>query len=142
VDGPVSEPSPHRNVNPETLPPPTGYSYATVAAPGTVVYLGGQTGHRPDGSIPEDLVEQFDQAAANVADVVRAAGGSPEHLVRIEIYVTDLASYRRSLAPIGQAYRRHFGRHYPAMALMGVPELFDPRAKVELVVTAVVPNGG
>jgi enamine deaminase RidA (YjgF/YER057c/UK114 family) len=142
VDGPVSEPSPHRNVNPETLPPPTGYSHATVAAPGTVVYLGGQTGHRLDGSIAEDLVEQFDQAAGNVAEAVRAAGGSPEHLVRMVIYVTDLAAYRASLGPIGQAYRRHLGKHYPAMALIGVSELFDGAAKVELVGVAVIPDGG
>ena len=142
MDGPVSGPSPHRNVNPETLPPPTGYSNATVAAPGTVVYLGGQTGHRPDGSIADDLVEQLDQAASNLAEAVRAAGGSPEHLVQVVIHVTDMAAYRGSLGPIGQAYRQHLGKHYPAMALIGVPELFDPRAKVELVATAVVPQGG
>jgi enamine deaminase RidA (YjgF/YER057c/UK114 family) len=142
VDGPVSGPSPHRNVNPERLPPPSGYSHATVAAPGTVVYLGGQTGHRRDGSIAEGLVEEFDQAASNVAEAVRAAGGSPEHLVQVVIYVTDMAAYRGSLGPIGEAYRRHLGKHYPAMALIGVPELFDPRAKVELVGVAVIPNGG
>ena len=142
MDGPVTEPSPHRNVNPEALPAPTGYSNATVATPGTVVYLGGQTGHRADGSIPEDLVEQFDRAAGNLVEALRAAAGAPEHVVRIDIYVTDVPSYRRSLDPIGQAYRRHLGKHYPAMALIGVSELFDPRAKVELVATAVVPPGG
>jgi enamine deaminase RidA (YjgF/YER057c/UK114 family) len=140
VDGPVS--FLHRNVNPETLPPPTGYSHATVAAPGATVYLGGQTGHRRDGSIAEDLVEQFDQAAGNVAEAIRAAGGSPEHLVRMEIYVTDLAAYRASLGTIGQAYRRHLGKRYPAMALIGVSELFDAAAKVELVGVAVIPDGG
>jgi enamine deaminase RidA (YjgF/YER057c/UK114 family) len=140
VDGPVS--FLHRNVNPETLPPPTGYSHATVAAPGTTVYLGGQTGHRRDGSIAEDLVEQFDQAASNVAEALRAAGGSPEHLVRMVIYVTDLAAYRASLGTIGQAYRRHLGKRYPAMALIGVSELFDAAAKVELVGVAVIPDGG
>jgi enamine deaminase RidA (YjgF/YER057c/UK114 family) len=142
VDGPVSGPSPHRNVNPETLPPPSGYSHATVAAPGTVVHLGGQTGHRRDGSIAEDLVEQFGQAASNIVEAVGAAGGSPEHLVQVLIYVTDMAEYRGSLGPIGQAYRQHLGKHYPAMALIGVPELFDPRAKVELVGVAVIPDGG
>jgi enamine deaminase RidA (YjgF/YER057c/UK114 family) len=134
--------SPHRNVNPDTLPPPSGYSNATVAAPGRVIYVGGQTGHRADGSIEEGLVEQFDRAAANVAEAVRASGGSPDHVVRMVIYVTDLETYRRSLGPIGEAYRRHFGKHYPAMALIGVSELFDRRARVELVATAVVPDGG
>jgi enamine deaminase RidA (YjgF/YER057c/UK114 family) len=141
VDGPVSGSS-HRNVNPESLAPPTGYAHATVAAPGRVVYLGGQTGHRADGSIDDGLVEQFDRAAWNVAEALRAAGGAPEHLVRVIIYVTDLEAYRRSLGPIGEAYRHHLGRHYPAMALLGVAELFDPAAKVELVGTAVIPDGG
>jgi enamine deaminase RidA (YjgF/YER057c/UK114 family) len=134
--------SPHRNVNPDTLPPPSGYSHATVAAPGRVVHVGGQTGHRADGSIDDDLVAQFDQAARNVAEAVDAAGGSPEHVVRMIIYVTDLDGYRKSLGPIGEAYRRSMGKHYPAMALIGVSELFDPRAKVELVATAVIPDGG
>jgi enamine deaminase RidA (YjgF/YER057c/UK114 family) len=140
VDRPVTEHGPHRLVNPETLPPPTGYSNAVVAAPGTLVFLGGQAGHRPDGSMAQDLVAQFDQAAANVAEALRAAGGRPEHLVQILIYVTDVAEYRRSLEPIGQAYRKHLGKHYPAMALLGVTELFDRAAKVELVALAVVPD--
>jgi enamine deaminase RidA (YjgF/YER057c/UK114 family) len=131
--------SPHRLVNPETLPPPTGYSHAVVAATGTVVALAGQTGHRADGTIEGDLVAQFDQAAANVTEALRAAGGEPEHLVQLLIFVTDLADYREHRQEIGEAYRHHLGRHFPAMALLGVSELVDPRAKVELVGVAVVP---
>jgi enamine deaminase RidA (YjgF/YER057c/UK114 family) len=134
-------PSPHRLINPETLPPPRGYSHAVVAAPGTVVALAGQTGHRTDGTIAEDLVEQFDQAASNVAEALRAAGGSPEHLVQLLIFVTDVAQYRGSRDQIGERYRRHLGKHFPAMALLGVSELVDRRAKVELVGTAVVSDG-
>jgi enamine deaminase RidA (YjgF/YER057c/UK114 family) len=139
VDRPVTE-TPHRFVNPDTLPPPVGYSHAVVAAPGRIVFLGGQTGHRPDGSIAERLEEQFDQAAANVAEALRAAGGRPEHLVQMVIYTTDLAEYRRSREPIGEAYRRHLGRHFPAMALLGVSELMDPAASMELLAVAVVPD--
>lgn len=143
MDRPVTEgSSPHRNVDPETLPRPSGYAHATVAAPGRVIYLGGQTGHRADGSIEAGLVEQFDQAARNVVEAIRAAGGSPEQVVRMVIYATDLEEYRRSLGPIGDTYRRHFGKHYPAMALIGVSALFDPQARVELVATAVIPDGG
>jgi enamine deaminase RidA (YjgF/YER057c/UK114 family) len=131
--------TPHRLVNPETLPPPTGYSNAVVAAGGTAVYLGGQTGHRVDGSIAEDLVEQFDQACANVIEAVRASGGGPEHLVQLLIYVTDVGAYRSRLEEIGRAYRRHLGKHFPAMALLGTTQLFDPKAAVELVGVAVVP---
>jgi len=138
VGGKVTD-TPHRLVNPETLPPPTGYSNAVVAAGGTAVYLGGQTGHRPDGSIAEDLVEQFDQACANVVEVLRAAGGEPEHLVRLLIFATDLGEYRGRLRDLGGAWRRHFGKHYPAMALLGTTGLFDAEARVELVGVAVVP---
>jgi enamine deaminase RidA (YjgF/YER057c/UK114 family) len=133
--------SPHRLVNPETLPPPRGYSHAVVAAAGTVVALAGQTGHRADGTIEDDLAGQFDQAAANVAEALRAAGGRPEHLVQLLIFVTDVAVYRDHREEIGEAYRRHLGRHFPAMALLGVSELVDPRAQLELVGLAVVPEG-
>lgn len=132
--------TPHRLINPETLAKPSGYSHAVIAAPGTVVSLAGQTGHRADGTIAENLVEQFDQAAWNVAEVLRAAGGRPEHLVQLLIFVTDPAGYRAHREEIGEAYRTHFGKHYPAMALLSVSELFDPRAMVELVGLAVVPG--
>jgi enamine deaminase RidA (YjgF/YER057c/UK114 family) len=142
VDGPVSD-SPHELVNPETLAPPSGYSHAAVAGPGRTVFLGGQTGHRADGSLSaEGLVEQFDQACANVVEALSAAGGRPEDLVSLTIYTTDLAAYREARPEIGEAYRRHLGKHYPAMALLGVSELADPAAKVELVGIAVVPDRG
>ena len=131
--------SPHRQVNPDSLPPPSGYAHGTVAAPGTAVYLGGQAGHRPDGSIASDLVEQFEQACANVLEALRAAGGEAEHLVQLTIFATDVGEYRGRLRELGQAWRGRFGRHYPAMALIGTTELFDAEAQVELVGVAVVP---
>ena len=134
--------SPHELVNPSSLAPPSGFAHATAPVPGRTVYLGGQAGHRTDGSLAEGgIVAQFDQACANVVEALRAAGGRPEHLVSVSIYATDLAGYRDSLGPVGEAYRRHFGKHYPAMALLGVSELFDPDALVELVGIAVVPDG-
>ena len=133
--------TPHRLINPDTLPPPRGYSHAVVAATGTVVALAGQTGNRADGTIEDDLVRQFDQAARNVAEALRAADGRPEHLVQLLIFVTDVAEYRDHREEVGEAYRRHLGRHFPAMALVGVSELVDPRARVEIVGLAVVPAG-
>jgi enamine deaminase RidA (YjgF/YER057c/UK114 family) len=132
--------SPHRIVNPEALPPPTGFAHAAMPADGQVVHLGGQAGHRTDGSIADDLVEQFDQACANVVEALRGAGGEPGHLVALQIFATNLGEYRDRLPQLGEVWRRHFGKHYPAMALLGTTELFDPRAKVELVGTAVVPS--
>jgi enamine deaminase RidA (YjgF/YER057c/UK114 family) len=79
-----------------------------------------------DGAIRgRSIVEQFDVAAGNVAAALAAAGGKPEHLVYMAIYVTDVAEYRASLRDLGTVYRRHLGHHYPAMALVGVSALFD-----------------
>lgn len=146
MDGPVTmDPgieatSPHRIVNPDELAPAVGFAHAVVAASGRVVYLGGQTGSRSDGSITgTTLVEQFDRAAANVASALAACDARPEHLVQLTIYTTDMAAYRASLRDIGAAYRRHLGRHYPATALFGVRDLFDPQALVELLAVAVAP---
>jgi enamine deaminase RidA (YjgF/YER057c/UK114 family) len=131
---------PHRIVNPDGLLAPVGFSHAVVAAPGRLVHLGGQTGHRADGSLPEGIVAQFDQATRNVVVALDAAGAAPEHLTALHIYVTEMAAYRAVLPELGAAYRRHLGRHYPAIALVGVTTLFDPDALVELVATAVVPG--
>jgi enamine deaminase RidA (YjgF/YER057c/UK114 family) len=133
--------TPHRIVNPETLEPPTGYSHAVVAAPGQTVYLGGQTGTRADGAlVGEGLLDQFDQASANVLEALAAAGGRPEHLVSMLIFVTDIGNYREARRELGVIYRKHFGSHYPAAALLEVSALFDRGAKVELVCVAVVPE--
>jgi enamine deaminase RidA (YjgF/YER057c/UK114 family) len=133
---------PHELVNPPELLSPLGFSHAVVAADGRTVYLAGQTGHRADGTLAGDtLVEQFDQALQNIAAALSAAGGRPEHLVRVHIFVTDAADYRGRLRALGEAWRRHLGAHYPAVALFEVAGLFDPGARVELVGTAVVPSG-
>jgi enamine deaminase RidA (YjgF/YER057c/UK114 family) len=136
VDGKVT----HEIVVAPELAEPVGFAHAVVAAPGRTVYLGGQTAQGHDGEIiGETVPEQFDVAAGNVVTALRAAGGSPQHLVSLIIYVTDVPAYRAALQELGPLYRRHFGRHYPAVALLGVTELFDRAAKLELVATAVVP---
>jgi enamine deaminase RidA (YjgF/YER057c/UK114 family) len=127
-------------INPPTLTPAVGFAHAVAAAPGRLVFLGGQTGHRSDESIDEGLVGQFDQACANLVEALRAADAGPSDLVSLQIVTTDVAAYRASLVPIGEAYRRHFGRHYPAMALVEVTGLFDDEALVELIAVAVVPE--
>jgi enamine deaminase RidA (YjgF/YER057c/UK114 family) len=133
--------SPHETVNPPTLLPPTGFSHAVVSAPGRTVHFGGQTGHRGDGTLPDGVVAQFDQAAANLVTALAAVDARPEHLVSLQVFVTDAEAYRANLHPLGAAYRRHLGRHYPAMALFEVSRLFDADALVELVAVAVVPDG-
>lgn len=130
----------HEIITSPDLPAPVGYAHAVVAGAGRTVYLGGQTAQGPDGVIfGATIVEQFDLAARNVVAALHAAEGEPHHLVSLQIYVTDLAAYRASMAELGMVWRTHFGRRYPAMAVLGVAELFDPSAMVELVGIAVIP---
>ncbi|WP_017558936.1 RidA family protein [Nocardiopsis baichengensis] len=133
----------HRLVDPPELAPAVGFAHAVAAAPGRTVHLAGQTAQLPDGTIgTTDLPGQFDQALANLLTALRAAGGSPGDLVSLAVYTTDVSAYRADLDRIGRVYRGRLGRHYPAMGLFGVAELFDPAARVELVGTAVVPEDG
>jgi enamine deaminase RidA (YjgF/YER057c/UK114 family) len=133
--------TPHRLVNPEGLARPVGYAHAVVAAPGRLVFLGGQVAHDADGVCRgETIQEQFARALENVVAALAGAGGGPEHLVSVQIFTTDVASYRAAAGELGEIYRGAVGRHYPAMALLGVSELYDPAALVELVCTAVVPE--
>ena len=132
--------SPHEILNPDTLPKPIGFSHAVVAVTGRTVYLGGQAALDVDGNlVGNTIAEQFAQAARNVVAALEAAGGKPEHLVSMQIFVTDVGEYKASLSELATVYRESFGRHYPAVALLGVNELFDPAAKVELVCIAVIP---
>lgn len=124
-------------VNSPDLATPVGFSHAVRA--GDTVYLGGQVAQGPDGSVTgETIVEQFDVAAGNLMTALRAAGGGPEHLVSLQVFVTAVAEYKASLRELGDVWRKHFGRRYPAMGLFGVTELFDPAAKVELMGVAVL----
>jgi enamine deaminase RidA (YjgF/YER057c/UK114 family) len=117
-------------VNPPELPEPVGFSHAVVAAGG--VYLGGQTG---EGAT---LVDQFDSAATKLVAALRAAGGEPDRLVSLVVYTTDIDAYRASTRELGEVWRKHFGRRYPAMALIGVSALFEREAQVELMGVAVI----
>jgi enamine deaminase RidA (YjgF/YER057c/UK114 family) len=133
-------PSPHQIVNPPDLSPPAGFAHALVAAPGRLVFLGGQTAHAADGSLPgPGMVEQFDATCANVVTALAAAGGRPEHVAWMQIFTSDATAYLASLPELGKVYRVHFGKHYPAMAWFEVKSLFDPAAVVEVMCIAVVP---
>jgi enamine deaminase RidA (YjgF/YER057c/UK114 family) len=132
----------HTHVNPEGLLPPVGFSHAVVAAPGRTVHTGGQTGHHADGSLDEGIIAQFGQALRNLVRVLEAAGARVEDVVSMQLYVTDVAAYRAAPKELGATYREALGRHFPAMALFGVSELYDPDALVEIVATAVIADPG
>ena len=128
-------------INPSTLARPVGFSHAVRA--GQTVYLAGQTALGPDGKITgETIVEQFEVAASNLIEALQGAGGVPADLVTLQVFVTDVSEYKGSLAELGGVWRRRFGRHYPAMGLFGVTELFDVEAKVELMGVAVLNGAG
>jgi enamine deaminase RidA (YjgF/YER057c/UK114 family) len=120
-------------VNPPDLPEPVGFAHAVVAD--RTIHLGGQIGEG------ETLVEQFDSAAGRIVKAMRAAGAEPDDLVSLVVYTTEIDEYRASTAELGEAWRRHFGRRYPAMALVGVSALMEPGAKVELMGVAALPDG-
>lgn len=120
--------------------PAKGYANG-VAARGTLVCVGGQIGWNAAQQFEsDDFVDQTAQALANVVAVLREAGAGPEHIVRMTWYVTDRAEYLRRQRELGQAYRAHMGRHFPAMSCVEVSALMEARAKVEIEATAVLPG--
>jgi len=127
--------------NPPELPKPSGFSHAA-AASGRLVFVAGQIGEGPGEEIPGGMAEQMDVACGNVVTALRAAGAEPEQVVWMQIFTTDVAAYREASREIGAAYRKHFGKHYPAMALVEVSGLFEPAALVELTAVAAVPDRG
>lgn len=125
-------------INPESLAPPRGYSHG-VRGHGDLVFVAGQIGWNREGRlVSDDFVDQFAQALENVLEVVWAAGGSPESVARMVVYVVDKQHYVQRVKEVGAAWRRRMGRHYPAMALLEVKSLLDPGALVEIEATAIV----
>ena len=127
-------------INPEALARPSGFAHA-VRATGTVtVHLAGQTAMDAEGRIVGGgVVAQFEQALGNVLTALRAAGGGPEHLASMTIYIVDIEDYRAHAREIGQVWRRLAGTDYPATAGIGVARLWDDDALVELQGIAELP---
>lgn len=130
----------HETIHPEGWAPARGYSNG-ILAQGRTLYLGGQIGWNAACEFEsDDLVDQVRQTFANVVAVVEAAGGEAQHIVSLTWFMTDLEEYSSRLKEIGQAYRDTIGRHFPAMAVVGVTRLVEPRAKVEIQAIAVLPG--
>jgi len=135
-------PPPHRIVNPAGLAKPVGYAHGVLAAPGRLLFLGGQVGWDREGRFPHphDLARQTDLALENLVTVLREAGGGPEHVTSLRVYVLSAQAWRDQAKEIGAAWRARMGRWYPAMALFEVRRLYEPEALVEVEGTAVVPE--
>ncbi len=131
-------------INPASLGAPRGYSNGVLApAGGRLLFVAGQVAWDAEQRlVGDDFPGQFGQALANVVAVVREAGGRPEDLARLTLYVTDRQEYLASLEEVGRVYRRIMGRHFPAMALLEVRGLLEPGARIEIEGTAVLPPAG
>jgi enamine deaminase RidA (YjgF/YER057c/UK114 family) len=127
-------------INPTLLGAPKGFSHGVLAdASGRLLFIAGQIGWDAQQTIvSENFVEQFDRALANVVAVVNEAGGTADQIARLVIYVTDKNEYTLNLKAIGECYRAHMGRHFPAMVLVEVKSLLADAAKVEIEAVAIL----
>jgi len=126
----------HKVIQPEGWAPAKGYSNGMLAADGTL-YVGGQVGWTADQVFEaDDFIGQMEQALANIVAVVEAAGGTASDVVRLTWFVKDKSEYMANQAQIGAAYRRVFGRHFPAMSLLVISDLVEDGALLEIEATA------
>ncbi len=129
----------HLIVQPAGWASPKGYANGVLAS-GRQLFVGGQIGWNAQCQFDsDDLVDQVRQALRNCLAVVEAAGGRPEHIVRMTWYLVDKKAYVARLKEIGVAYREVMGRNFPAMTAVQVVSLVEDRARVEIEVTAVLP---
>jgi enamine deaminase RidA (YjgF/YER057c/UK114 family) len=133
----MSNASHSRAILPEGWPVPRGYANGMVAQ-GRVLVTGGLVGWDAQGVFAEGFLAQLRQTLLNIKAVVEAGGGRVEDIVRLTWYVTDIGAYRASLKEMGPVYREVLGRHFPAMAVVGVTALVEPEALVEIEATAVI----
>jgi enamine deaminase RidA (YjgF/YER057c/UK114 family) len=130
-------------INPGSLGLPSGYSNGILFEGGSLLFIAGQIGWDHDQRIVSDaFADQFGQALANVLAVVREAGGGPESIARLLIFVTDKGEYASERRGVGVVYRQLMDKHFPAMTLVEVSSLLEPLAKVEIEALAVIPTAG
>jgi len=127
-------------LQPAGWPRPKGYSNG-ISVSGRLIVTGGLVGWDENETFVSDaLPGQFAQCLRNILAILAEDGAGPEHIVRMTCYVTDIDAYRASLKEIGEAWKATIGRHYPAMALVAVTSLVEPKALIEIEATAVVPQ--
>lgn len=129
-----------KHLQPPGWATPKGYANG-IAARGTLVFVGGQIGWNAQQHFEsDDFIHQTRQALQNVHDVLACAGAGPQHMVRMTWYIVDRVEYNARLRELGEAYRSVMGKHFPAMTCVEVSALVEERAKVEIEVTAVLPD--
>ena len=129
-----------KHLQPPGWAPAKGYANG-IAARGTQIYIGGQIGWNAQQQFEtDDFIAQTQQALRNIAAVLKEAGAGPEHMVRMTWYITRRDEYLKRLPELGKAYREVMGKNFPAMSCVQVAALMEARAKVEIEVTAVLPD--
>lgn len=119
---------------------PRGYANGVLAC-GALIFVGGQIGWNESQEFEsDDFIAQTRQALMNIVAVLKAGGAGPEHMVRMTWYVTDRIEYSTRLKELGGVYREVMGKNFPAMTCVEVSGLVEDRAKVEIEVTASLPD--
>lgn len=125
---------------PEGWAPPIGYSNGIAVDAGRIIFVAGQVGWDAQQRFQsEDIAPQFDQALANILDVLAVAGAKGEQICRLTAYCCDKPAYMAARRELGAIWRRRMGNHYPAMSMIFVSDLLDHPGKIELEATAVIP---
>ena len=129
-----------RKLQPPDWAEPKGYANGIMAS-GALIFVGGQIGWNAAQQFEsDDFIAQTKQALINIAAVLKAGGAGPEHMVRMTWYVTDRLEYTARLKDLGAAYREVMGKNFPAMTCVEVSGLVEDRARIEIEVTAVLPD--
>lgn len=131
---------PFELVNPPGLEPPVGYSHIAKIAGGTLVHVAGQAPFDDKGQVvgKGDFVAQFGQVMRNLKIAIEAVGGRPQQYAVLTIYVTNLAAYWDNKKPLGTAYRKVFGKYFPAITLVEVNRLYNSDCMLEISAIAVL----
>ncbi|WP_425408420.1 RidA family protein [Hyphococcus sp.] len=129
-----------RVLQPKGWPRPKGYANG-VSAEGRMVFTAGVVGwNAKEEFVEETLAGQFRQALSNIKAILKEGGARPEHIVRMTCYVSSCTEYSSSLTEIGAAWRDIFGKVFPCMSVIEVSRFVEPKAKIEIETTAVVPH--
>ena len=130
-----------KTIHPEGWAPALGYANGMLMPDGTL-HVGGQIGWDKDKKFVEGgFIAQMEQALSNIAEIVRAAGGDVTDVGRLTWFVKDKAEYLAHQREVGEAYRRVFGRHFPAMSMLIIDDLVEDEALVEIEATAYISDG-
>jgi enamine deaminase RidA (YjgF/YER057c/UK114 family) len=131
---------PFELINPAGLEPPVGYTHVAKITGGAIVHVAGQAPFDEKGAVvgKGDFVAQFRQVMKNLKTAVEAVGGRPDQYAVLTIYVTDVTAYHNNTKPLGNYYREIFGRHFPAITLVGVKSLYNRECMIEVSGMAVI----